>query len=523
MQGSSFLLIILIGVASFVSRLLQSSSKNLPPGPPRRYFQDNRADIPLFQFWKTFRAWNRQYGSVISFYLGRKIVIVLGTAEAAHDLLEKKGEIYSARPRNIVGHEILSGGMRGMGTSYGPKYRRWKSATGLNHTAALSYQPLQSIEASILMRDLLDSKSPLEYKNHLRRFVVSIIFCVAYGRRIKSLNDSVVVQNMKTDGCTVPGKYLVESWPVLLYLPRFLQWFRWEPERHRKLDTELYMSVMNDVKRQMEENTAQPSMAAYSLSKQAEFGLTDVETAYALSAPWAAGVGSTFASIEVFLCKVSAFIAFLPNILCPVAMILFPAVQKKAQEEIYSVVGYGRSPGFQDFDALPYIQALIKEVTRWRCIAPTGFPHAAMADDVYNGMVIPNGATVYANIYAMTTDPKIFPNPDEFQPERFLDSPDLRKVNFDIPFGFGRRFCPGQEVALKIIFIAVVRILWAFEILPGADEKGNVIQPSADDFTTGLITRPVPFPCCFKPRHGSAAEVVQSEAEQADIDSAAWK
>ncbi|KAJ7671682.1 cytochrome P450 [Mycena polygramma] len=515
MQGSSSLLVILIALLSLaiLGRLLRSNSKNLPPGPPRRYFQDNRPDIPSFQFWKTFREWNRRYGSVISFYLGRKVVIVLGTAEAAHDLLEKKGEIYSGRPRNIVGHEILSGGMRGMGTSYGPKYRRWKSLiqAGLNHTAALTYQPLQSIEASILMRDLLDLKTPLEYKNHLRRFVVSIIFCVAYGRRIKSLSDSVVVQNMKTDGyfgkVHVPGKYLVESWPVLLYLPRFLQWFRWEPEMHRKLDTELYMSVMNDVKRQMEENTAQPSMAAYSLSKQAEFGLTDVETAYALSAPWAAGVGSTVASIEVFL----------------LAMILFPAVQQKAQEEIYSVVGYGRSPGFQDLDSLPYIQALIKEVTRWRCIAPTGFPHAAMADDVYKGMVIPNGATVYANIYAMTTDPEVFPNPDEFQPERFLDNPDLKKVNFDIPFGFGRRFCPGQEVALKTIFITVARILWAFEILPGADEKGNVILPSANDFTTGLITRPVPFPCCFQPRHGSAAEVVQSEAEQADIESAAWK
>ncbi|KAJ7224125.1 cytochrome P450 [Mycena pura] len=506
-------LISFLVLGALVWRLSASSNLNLPPGPPRRFFRDNRKDIPPFQFWKTFTLWNKQHGPVISFYLGGKPVVVLGTAEAAHDLLEKKGEIYSGRPRNIIGHEILSGGMRGMGTSYGPQYRRWKSLiqAGLNAKAVLNYQPLESLESKILMRDLLTAEGHLSYKDHLRRFAVSIIFCVAYGRRIKTMSDDVVVRNMKTDGyfgkVHVPGKFLVESWPALLYLPRSLQWFRWEPERHRTLDTELYMSVMNDVKRQLAENTAQPSMAAYSLSRQAEFGLSDVETAYALSAPWAAGVGTTVASIEVFL----------------LAMLLFPAVQAKAQEEIDSVVGQSRLPGFEDYDALPYVQALIKEVTRWRCIAPTGFPHASMADDVYKGMLIPNGATVYANIYAMTTDPAVFPDPDEFRPERFLETSDPRLLNFDIPFGFGRRLCPGKHVALQTVYISIVRILWAFNTLPSSNAEGKPILPSADDFTTGLITRPTPFPCRFEPRTGSTAEVVHAEADRAETELTAWK
>ncbi|KAJ7082888.1 cytochrome P450 [Mycena belliarum] len=508
------LVLVLVGPCALQRFLRRSSCScpTLPPGPPRGFLRDNSGDVPRFQHWKTFRAWNRKYGAVISLYLGRTPVIVLGTVEAAHDLLEKRGDIYSGRPRNIVGDEILSGGMRGMGMSYGPRYRRWKSLiqAGLNHTATLSYRPLQSVESSILMRDLLTSQNPLAYKDHVRRFAMSIIFCLAYGRRIKTLSDEVVLQNMKTDGYfgkVHPGKFLVDSWPVLLHLPRFMQWFRWEPERHRALDTALYMSVMNDVKRQMEDGTAQPSMAAYSLSKQHEFGLSDVETAYALSAPWAAGVGSTTASIEVFL----------------LAMLLFPAVQKKAQEEIDSIVGHSRLPGFEDHDSLPYVRALIKEVTRWRCIAPTGFPHATMADDVYQGMFIPQGATVYGNIYAMTTDPAVFPDPDEFRPERFLETSDPRLLSFSTPFGFGRRICPGQNVALQSIFISVVRMLWAFKILPGTDKNGNAIVPSANDFTSGLLTRPTPFPCRFEPRHESAAEVVQNEAERADIESEAWK
>ncbi|KAJ7895083.1 cytochrome P450 [Mycena leptocephala] len=497
-----FAVILLCFLALRIGRRLSRTLRHpkLPPGPPRHFLRDNRADFPLSYFWKTFQSWHQKYGPVVSFYLGPIPVIVLGTADAAHDLLDKKGEIYSGRPRQIVGHEILSGGMRGIGMSYGPHYRRWKSLlqAGLNHTAVLNYRPLQALESSILIRDILDSTGPLEYKDHIRRFVVSVIFCVAYGRRIKTLSDQVVVRNMKTGECIVPGKFLVESWPVLLYLPRFLQWFRWEPERRRKLDTELYMSLMNDVKRELAENSARPSMAVYSLSKQAEFGLTDVETAYALSAPWAAGVGTTIGTIEVFL----------------LAMILFPAVQKKAQEEIDSVVGQGRSPRFEDYDALPYVQALIKEVTRWRCIAPTGVPHATTKDDVYQGMFIPKGATVYANIYAMTTDPETFPDPDEFKPERFLDQ-QLR--NYSIPFGFGRRLCPGQHVALQTVFIAIVRILWAFEILPGLNENGEVVIPSADDFISGLVSSPAPFLCRFQPRHSSTVEIVHNEAEGADM------
>ncbi|KAK0235465.1 cytochrome P450 [Armillaria nabsnona] len=482
----------------------------LPPGPSRRHPGDHAL---VFQPWKTFYQWNKTYGPVISFALGRKRVIVLGTFQAARDLLGSRGSIYSGRPRNIVGHEILSGGMRGIGMSDGPRYRKWKTLmqAGLNNTVALNYQPLQSLESFLLLRDLLTDEDVMEYKQRLRRFAISIIFCVAYGRRIKTLDDDIVVRNMKTDGyfgkIHVPGKFLVDSWPILLWLPKFLQWFRWEPERHRALDTELYMALLDDVRQQMQKGTAYPSMASHGLEKQEEFGLSDEETAFTLSAPWAAGPGTTVATIEIFL----------------LAMLLYPDAMKKAQIEIDSVVGMERMPGFNDLKVLPYLEALIKETTRWRCVAPTGFPHAPMSDDFYEGMFIPKGSTVYANIYAITQDEVMFPNPGEFIPERFLNTSDPNLINFTIPFGFGRRQCPGMHVALQSVFIAVARILWAFNITPPVDSQGNKILPSADSFTSGLITRPTPFKCCFEPRSQNAREVIIQEAERAELEASAWK
>lgn len=482
---------------------------NLPPGPSGGLFG---CKAPQFRPWKTFYQWNRQYGPVISFRLGTKRVIVLAAVKAATDLLVLRGNIYSGRPRSIVAHEILSGSMRGIGMSDGPQYRKWKTLMqwGLSNTAALNYQHLQSIESFLLLRDLLKDDDPLQYKNRLRRFAISIVCCVTYGRRIKTLDDEIVTDNLKTAAyfvkISVPGKFLVDSFPILLYLPKFLQWFRWEPEKRRVVDTEIYLSLLNGVKRQTQDGTAHPSMATRGLEKQQELEFTDVETAYALSAPWAAGTGTTTATIQVFL----------------LAMLHYPAVMKNAQAEIDSVVGPERMPDFKDFDALPYIRAVIKETMRWRCIVPVSVPHAAMSDDVYNGMFIPKGTTVYANIYAMTQDETAFPNAEEFIPERFLNTSDRKMINFMLPFGFGRRQCPGAYVAWQSIFISVVRILWAFDIMPPVDEKGNKVLPSVDSFTSGLTTGPEHFKCYFEPRSSRAKDIIIQEADRAEIDALAW-
>ncbi|KAM5541056.1 hypothetical protein V8D89_005367 [Ganoderma adspersum] len=484
----------------------------LPPGPPRSFLGDNTRDIPAVLPWKTFTAWNKRYGPVISFYLGRTPVIVLGTAQAAWDLLDKRSEIYSGRPRSIMAGEILSWGVRAITMPYGPRYKRWRALmqASLNSTAVMQYRPLQSLESKILLRKLLEAKDPMEYKGHLAIFQMSVIFRLAYGRRVRTLQDDIVVANIKAGGpfgkYQVPGKYLVESWPFLLWLPHRLQWFRHEAERHGEADRELYMSLMNRVKQQMEDGTAQPSMATFGLEKQAEFGISDLEMAYTLSGPWDAGVGTTLASIEIFL----------------LAMLHYPGVMKKAQGEVDSVIGTSRMPEFSDMESMPYMIALIKEVARWRPIAPTGFPHALTTDDTYNGHFLPKGATVYANIHAMMQDEQMFPEPETFKPERFLDTDNPRLQNFTLHFGFGRRICPGMYIANQAIFIVLARLLWAFDVAPVIGPDGKPVIPSKDDFTSGLVTRPSPFPCAFKPRGNGVNELIVLEAERAETEAARW-
>ena len=141
-------------------------------------------------------------------------------------------------------------------------------------------------------------------------------------------------------------------------------------------------------------------------------------------------------------------------------MTQYPEVQKKAQLELDTVIGQDRLPDFSDLQSLPYIRAIVKEVLRWHIVAPIGVPHRIVADDEYNGYLLPRGATVLVNIWyvahlschitaiydlcrGISRDPAVYPDPERFVPERFLDSDgqlDIQgKDPSDFVFGFGRR------------------------------------------------------------------------------------
>ena len=86
-------------------------------------------------------------------------------------------------------------------------------------------------------------------------------------------------------------------------------------------------------------------------------------------------------------------------------MALYPAAQKRAQEEIDQVVGTERLPNFEDRVSLPYIEALVREVLRWWTAAPQGLPHTTTADDVYKGFYFPKGkSTSFTKRRSRVTD-----------------------------------------------------------------------------------------------------------------------
>jgi cytochrome P450 len=170
------------------------------------------------------------------------------------------------------------------------------------------------------------------------------------------------------------------------------------------------------------------------------------------------------------------------------AMRAFPDTCQPAWEELDRVVGSERSPTWDD--DLPYVRAFVREVFRWRSVAIIGgVPHAPTQDDIYEGYLIPKGTWVQGNVWAIHHNEKDFPDPDRFEPRRFLKEEDngwTRPFPGErgyMTFGWGRRSCAGQALAEQGTFLSVARLLWSFRVCPAKDFAGQDIPVDIFNYT----------------------------------------
>jgi cytochrome P450 len=199
----------------------------------------------------------------------------------------------------------------------------------------------------------------------------------------------------------------------------------------------------------------------------------------------------------------------------------FPEPMKQAQAEIDRVIGPNRSPHWDDSPNLPYVNAFVKEVFRWRSVAIIGGqPHSPTQDDTYNGWLIPKGSWVQGNVWAIHHNERDFPEPDRLYPERFLEGNNHHRPfpgeRGYMSFGWGRRVCSGQALAEQGTWITVARLLWAFDIRKTKDpQTGRDVEVDIFAFTNGLNMRPQPFRCDISPRTEEIRNTIVREGEQA--------
>jgi len=153
-----------------------------------------------------------------------------------------------------------------------------------------------------------------------------------------------------------------------------------------------------------------------------------------------------------------------PNVLSAffLAMTMHPEALKKAQAEVDAVVGHERLPTFEDRDALPYVNAICVELLRWHVVAPFVI-HVSTQDIIYEGYLIPKGTSLLGNIWFMLSDPETYPDPDTFDPERFLGE-DQQLDPREVCFGWGRRSCPGALLAELSIFTCIAMALATLDV-----------------------------------------------------------
>ncbi|KAJ3913181.1 cytochrome P450, partial [Lentinula edodes] len=284
--------------------------------------------------------------------------------------------------------------------SYGP---RWKMHRTMFHrqfhsSVVSNFWPIQLKEAHKLIRRILHEPEAL--LEHLKLSPpisnsASTIMNVAYGIEIEDEDDRyVTVAETALDGMAKaanPGAFLVDIFPILKYVPIWMPGagFKRKAALWREAVLQMRDAPFEVVTKAMKEGTASPSFASNLLADlELRKDLSELAIANEMQTirncaglAYAAGTESIVSALSSFM----------------LAMVIYPEVQDKAQQELDAVVGSGRLPDFSDRGSLPYIDAIVKEVLRWSPVAPLGLPHMTTEDDEFRGYHIPAGTVVVGN------------------------------------------------------------------------------------------------------------------------------
>lgn len=478
----------------------------LPPGPKGHPLIGNLWDMPVDKPWIVYDEWRKSYGDMIYFNVLGQHIMILNSLEISTDLFEKRSSNYSDRMQTTMIVELMNWDKIMTFIPYGPWWRKHRRTfhEHFHHNAVTKYQPIQQREVHTFLRRLL--VTPDNFFHHIRHTFAASIMNIAYGITVQESDDpyiSIAEEALKSlSEAGLLGAFWVDFVPILKYVPSWFPGagFQKKAAYWREVINTMAENPFRHVKEQFKNGIARPSVAASLIQHlphedDLERPMEERLARDVCFVSYVGGADTTVSLVQTLF----------------LAMALYPNMQEKAQAEIDAVVGPNRLPDFQDRPSLPYINAVVKEAMRWNLVVPLVVPHMATNDDEYNGYYIPKGTILISNAWSILHDPKVFDNPMEFQPERYLKNgklnPDVRGPDC-AAFGFGRRICPGRHLSDSSLYLMASCLLAVYDIKPPVDDQGNIIKLKPE-FTGGALSYPVPFKCIIKPRTPASEALIR--------------
>ncbi|SJL17632.1 uncharacterized protein ARMOST_21188 [Armillaria ostoyae] len=488
----------------------------LPPGPRPFLFFGNLFDIPSKSPWETYATWRQQYGAdLLHLTIFQHHIIVINSYSVAVDLLDKRSAIYSDKPV-LMALNSMGWGFNLAFLCYDDPHRRIYRRLihqGLGMPSIHDIQETLSKGSQEFLFNL--QHDPENFLEYAVQYAVAMILQRTYGftNSMKDYQNEIYHCALEAidifSESVFFGAQVVFAFPALAHLP---SWFPGEEPFHVMKAHMSHSSNRYNLsgKRSL---FAVTSWLSSMLGEQVS-GDVRVPTESDIQGATASAWSGTFSSYNhVLPLDAHNKIVHLDSIRAQtssalqsgfLAMVLYPEVQPRAQEEIDRVVGRHRLPSFEDHEALPYICAICWEIVRWHSPAPlTG--RATSKPDVYMGYEIPQDTVVMVNLWEMSRDPDTFKDPDRFIPERFLKNDVLRKDVPDLMWGFGRRVCAGRVFAESTLWIAIARVLAVYNLTKDGDVREQYTN-------SGLFLRPLPFKCSFRLRFPVTKLMISEES-----------
>ncbi|KAG8197710.1 hypothetical protein JTE90_001634 [Oedothorax gibbosus] len=485
-------LVVALSVGCFLHWLLNRTDKklNLPPGPWISLPWLGYLPFLGTDFVKGFDKLKKKYGPVYRLTLGQRKVLVLNDFPSVKEAFLKRA--FLGRPPNPPNHLLQDA--TSFSVSNGIVWREQKNFC-LHVMRDLGFGKTRmevhiKEEVSHLIEELEEYQGkPANVRRYLAPSTSNNISALIFGRRLDYHDPMrVKLDEVITELIRFFRPTSLHAWfpgiKTLLFKLKLFDYDKLESAiKHllKFIDKEIVEHEST-----VDQNSIRDYMDGFLLQmKQREYKDPNTSFTKAMlkgNSPSLIGAGSTTvrATMEWTL----------------LTMAEHQAVQARIQAELDEVVGRERLPNWEDHTSMPYTEAVLMEVQRWKTVVPINLLRYTTEDTEVGGYDVPAGYTTIANIHAVHNDPDYWDEPEIFKPERFLsaDGKEVVKNECWIPFSMGKRACPGETLANVEVFLYATSLLQKFHIkFPEGKRhsfKGRV----------GATFEPLPYELCMIPR-----------------------
>ncbi|KAL4182646.1 hypothetical protein AMTRI_Chr11g94240 [Amborella trichopoda] len=466
-------------------KLLYSKRFKLPPGPRPWPLFGNLHEIEPVRF-RCFAKWAERYGPIMSVWIGGSLNVIVSSPELAREVLKEQDQHLANRHRTRSAAKFSREGTDLIWADYGPHYVKVRKLCTLELFSVKRLEALWAIreeEVSAMVESLYtDCKGKSEERLVLRTYLSVVTFNhitrLVFGKRFINSKGEMEEQGKEFKDIVATGNELSASLSIAEHLPWLQSLFPLEVEafdKHWDRRDRLTRTIMEEhTKARLESGSEQQHFVGALLSLRDEYDLSDDTVTGLLWDMIQAGMDTIAITCEWGMAE----------------LIRNPQVQAKAQEELDRVIGDKRAMTESDFSQLPYLRCIAKESLRLHPPTPLMLPHRASKHIKLGGYDVPKGSNVHVNAWAIARHPDTWKDPTVFRPERFLeDDVDMKGQDFRLlPFGSGRRICPGATLGTYLLQLMLGRMLHGFR---WTTIDASSIDMSEDPGLVAFMTTPL--------------------------------
>lgn len=447
------------------SRKSKGKKLNLPPGPPGwpvvgNLFQVARSGKPFFQYVRELKP---IYGPIFTLKMGTRTMIIISDASLAYEALIEKGQVFATRPRENPTRNIFSCNKFSVNAAYyGAVWRSLRKNMVQNMLSATRLKEFKYARDDAMNKLIEKLRNEAEENDgvvwvlrNARYAVFCILLSMCFGVYMDEKTVERIDQVHKTVLMVVDPR-LDDYLPIL---GLFFSKQRKRVQEVRKLQVETLVPYVEKRRKIIENPGSDKTASSFSYLdtlfdlkvEGRKSGPSNEELVTLLSEFVNGGTDTTATAVEWAIAR----------------MIQNPSIQTRLYEEIKSVVG-DKKVEEKDMEKMPYLNAVVKELLRKHPPTYFSLTHSVIEPAVLAGYDIPVGTNVELFLPGISDDPKIWTDPEKFDPDRFFtgrEDADITGVTGVkmMPFGIGRRICPGLNMATVHLNLMLARMVQDFE------------------------------------------------------------